>query len=339
MFQGVDLVGQAQTGTGKTAAFGIPIAERVDGGQRHIQAIVLTPTRELAQQVSAEIARICKHRGIRVVTLYGGQPIKKQLAELEHGVHVVVGTPGRIIDHIDRGTIKLGQVSIVVLDEADLMLDYGFFPDIRRILRFIPGRRQIALFTATVPTPIKNLIHNYLHQPKHIQVGASAKPVEEVRQLYYEVADRDKIAGLMEVLHGGEHDQALIFCRTQGRVDMVAERLSRRGFAIQGIHGGMEQKNRDAAMNAFRDGSLKLLVATNVAARGLDIAAVSNVINFDIPESVEDYVHRIGRTARMGREGTAITFVSEWDMPAFEAIKKHVGAEKIERRDLKLYQR
>ena len=339
MLNGGDLVGQAQTGTGKTAGFGIPLAELVDGGQFKIQAIVLVPTRELAQQVSAELQAISKYRGIHVVTLYGGQPIQKQLRALDQGAHIIVGTPGRVIDHLERRTIELSAVRIAVLDEADQMLDIGFFPDIRKILRYTPRRRQTTLFSATVPTTIRRLIYSYLNEPEWIQVGEESKPVDEVSQRYYEVADRDKLAGLVEILAGEEYDQALIFRRTQIGVDKLASALNRRGIPAEAIHGALPQGKRDAVMRAFREAKLKVLVATNLASRGLDIPAVSNVINYDMPENVEEYVHRIGRTARMGRQGIAVTFVGEWDMDPFETIKAHVGEENLERRELAIYKK
>ncbi|MEE9285262.1 MAG: DEAD/DEAH box helicase [Dehalococcoidia bacterium] len=337
MLQGGDLVSQAQTGTGKTAAFGIPLAETVDGRTNRVQAIVLVPTRELAQQVSAEISQIIKYRGLQVATLYGGQPIKRQLDDLARGVHIVVGTPGRIIDHLERRTLDLSDVRVAILDEADQMLDIGFFPDIRHILRQTPRSRQTALFTATLPTQIQRLIYSYLNDPEFVRVGQVEEPVDEVRQLFCEVAEQDKQAALLELLKTQDYDQALIFRRTQIGVDRLASSMHRRGLAIEGIHGSMPQGRRDAVMRAFRKGELKLLVATNLASRGLDIPAVSSVISYDMPDNVEEYLHRIGRTARMGRPGTAVTFVAEWDFDAFEAIKKQVGEENLERLDLSIY--
>ena len=337
MLDGHDLVGQAQTGTGKTAGFGVPLAEAIDGREHYVQAIILVPTRELAHQVTLELRKIFTYRGIQVAPVYGGAPIRAQIVALEEGAQVVVGTPGRVIDHLERGTLRIDRVRVVVLDEADQMLDIGFAPDIRRILRNTPRSRQTALFTATVPTQIRRLIYAYLHDPQWIQVGAESKPVDEVRQIYCEVAERDKIQGLVEILREAGDEQTMIFCRTQGAVDRLVYALARRGHPIDGIHGGMPQQKRDAVMGAFREGKLKVLVATNLASRGLDIPAVANVINFDIPDNVEEYVHRIGRTARMGRPGTAITLLSEWGLDAFEAIRKHVGAENLEKYELALY--
>jgi ATP-dependent RNA helicase DeaD len=333
MLEGEDLVGQAQTGTGKTAAFGIPLAETLNPGERHVQSVVLTPTRELADQVSEELRSLCRYRELRVVTVYGGHSMNRQLDELQKGAHIVVGTPGRILDHLGRRTLLLDRVRTAVLDEADEMLDIGFADDIERILRFTPPSRQTALFSATMPTAIHRMAYRHLKNPKWVRIGGEAKPVEQVRQIYYEVASRDKNAGLEEVLDSGHSTgldqggggQTLIFRRTQRGVERLVHYLQRRDPSARGIHGGLSQHERDSVMSAFRDGRLELLVATNVAARGLDIPAISRVINFDTPQNVEEYVHRIGRTSRMGRPGTAITFVGEWELDDFDPIQRHVG--------------
>ena len=334
MLEGKDLVGQAQTGTGKTAAFGIPLAETLDPGERHVQSVVLTPTRELALQVSTELRSLCRYRGLKVVTVYGGQSMKRQLDALQRGAHIVVGTPGRMLDHLGRRTLRLDRVRTAVLDEADEMLDIGFADDIERILHVTPSSRQTALFSATMPKAIHRMVYRHLKHPTWVRLGGEAEPVDQVRQVYYEVAVQDKNAGLEELLASGHStnvDQAgdgqtLIFRRTQRGVERLVRYLQlRRGASVRGIHGGMSQGQRDAVMGAFRDGRLKLLVATNLAARGLDIPAISRVINFDTPQNVEEYVHRIGRTSRMGRVGTAVTFVGEWEFDDFEPIQRHVG--------------
>ena len=291
------------------------------------------PTRELAVQVSGELRRLCRHRKFKVVTLYGGRSIRPQIDALQRGAHIVVGTPGRILDHLSRGTLRLDRVRIAVLDEADEMLDIGFIYDIERILRSTPSSRQTALFSATMPGRIRHLAHRHLKRPVWVRIGEEAEPVEQVRQVCYEVDSRDKNAGLEEFLQRGPstgseqagQGQTLIFRRTQIGVEKLVSYLRQRGYAARGIHGGLSQAQRDDAMGAFRAGRLKLLVATNVAARGLDIPAISQVINFDIPQNVEEYVHRIGRTSRMGRPGTAITFVGEWDLEAFDVIQQHIG--------------
>jgi ATP-dependent RNA helicase DeaD len=338
MFEGADLVGQAQTGTGKTAGFGIPIAEKTDGANGYVQSIVLVPTRELAQQVANELSRIFRHRGIRTVAVYGGAPMNPQIAALEGGAQAVVGTPGRVIDLLDRGILRLDRVRTVILDEADQMLDIGFLPDIRRILRSTPRERQTALFTATVPTMIKRLIYSYLRDPQWIRAGEESEPVDSVRQMYCEVARRDKFGAMTEVLQTiGPEEQTLVFRRTQEDVEWLVRSLKRKGLAVDAIHGGLRQSERNSVMQAFRDGKLKLLISTNLTSRGIDVPTVEHVINYDCPEQVEEYVHRIGRTARMGREGTAVTFVSEWDLEFFDAIREHVGDDKLEEIHLDIY--
>lgn len=328
VFGGQDVVGQAQTGTGKTAAFGIPLVEALKPDVRAVQALVLVPTRELAVQVRGELARLGKFRGVRSVAVYGGQAIDRQLEAFKRGVNIIIATPGRLIDHIERGTVQLGSLRFVVLDEADQMLDIGFAEDINRILRHVPSSRQTLLFSATMPGPIRRLANRYMKDPAWILVGGNAEPVEQVAQIYFQVAERDRYAAMEELLNDPERiTQALVFRRTKTGVDRLVDHLKRRGHDVQAIHGDVTQAQRDAVMSRFRARKLRVLVATNVAARGLDIPAVSHVINYDIPDNVEDYIHRIGRTARMGRPGTAITFVSEWDFSTLDAIQAHVGDE------------
>ncbi len=336
--EGRDLVGQAITGSGKTAAFSIPICERVDPYNRNVQAIVLVPTRELAMQVAREVERIGKYRGITVCAVYGGQPIQRQFAQLERGANVVVGTPGRIMDHMGRGTLDLQNVRVAVLDEADEMLDIGFAEDMEFILRHTPRSRQTLLFSATVPGFVKRLIRRYQDDPMWIQLGAEIQTVDEVDQIYFEVAERDKQDALKLVLSDVTDDyRMLVFRRTQIGVDRLAGSLKRAGFGAMGLHGGLAQGERNRAMGAFRDGNLPILVSTNVAARGIDIPEITHVVNYDLPDNVEEYVHRIGRTARMGRRGYAVTFLAEWDFETWEKIREHIGEDRLIQGSLPFY--
>ena len=322
LLEGKDVVGQAQTGTGKTAAFGIPLVERIDPKMPRVQALVLAPTRELASQISDELTKIGRWRGIRVAAIYGGASMNNQLRELKHGAQVVVGTPGRILDHLKRGTLSFDAVSYLVLDEADRMLDMGFMPDVERILRRTPRNRQTALFSATVPTVVRIISRRHMHDAVTVQVKAEQPTVAAIDQIFYEVAERDKPEALRMVLHEQQPERAMVFCRTQIAVDRLTRILRRDGIKVEAIHGSLGQSQRERVIADFRSGAVTLLIATNLAARGLDIPEVSHVINYDIPEESESYVHRIGRTARMGREGMAITFVAEWDEKSLSEIKK-----------------
>jgi ATP-dependent RNA helicase DeaD len=334
-----DVIGQAQTGTGKTAAFGIPLIEGVDEALQHTQALVLAPTRELAMQIGEELRKIARYiPGIQVATIYGGSSYGRQFDDLKAGGQVVVGTPGRILDHIGRGTLKLDSVDYLILDEADRMLDMGFLPDVERILRRTPRGRQTALFSATVPTVIRILSRRYMHDPTTVHVQPQQITVEEVEQVYYEVADRDKVDGLVSLIEHDPPERAMIFRQTKIGVDRLVATLKRRGLTVSAIHGDMSQSVREHVLREFREGKLTYLVATDVAARGLDIPEVSHVFNYDIPEDSEAYVHRIGRTARMGRSGCAVTFVGEWDADKLPPIQKIVGGLMV-RKLLPIYDR
>ena len=323
---GTDVVGQAQTGTGKTSAFGIPLVEFIETDIRKPQALVLVPTRELAVQVTKEVGLLGQFKGVKVLAVYGGQSIQRQITLANKGLHVIVATPGRLLDHIQRGTLRIDAVKFLVLDEADQMLDIGFADAIRTILRYVPHNRQTLLFSATMPQTIRRLARTYLRRPEWVLIGGESEPVEQVRQLYFEVAERDRYRAMEELLQEpSEVKQALVFRRTKIGVDHLVAFLRRRGHNVGSIHSDLSQAQRDGVMRHFRSNKLRILVATNIVARGLDIPAVSHVINYDIPDNLEEYVHRIGRTARMGRTGTAITFVSEWDFEMLEAIKSHVG--------------
>ncbi len=343
MLAGDDVVGRARTGTGKTAAFGLPILERLDASSTAVQAIVLVPTRELAVQVTAEITRLGARSGLRAIAVYGGQKISTQLVALARGAQIVVGTPGRVQDHMQRGTLRLDSVRIAVLDEADEMLDIGFAEDMERILRRTPKERQTALFSATLPPFIRRMIIRYMRDPIWVNVidPDAAPTVETVDQIAYDVSERDKVEAFVEVYNDIEDDdepRILVFRRTQIGVDRLAAALKRRGGQVAGLHGGMRQPERDRTMTAFKSGEIDVLVATNVAARGLDIPDVTHVVNYDVPQNAEEYIHRIGRTARAGKSGHAITFVGEWDYDAWGAICTEIGINP-RKADLKLYKR
>jgi ATP-dependent RNA helicase DeaD len=314
LLEGRDLLGQAATGTGKTAAFALPLLQRIrrDGEVRGIQALVLVPTRELAVQVSEAIHNYGTHLGVRVLPIYGGQPIGRQLRSLERGVDIVVATPGRALDHIARGTLRLAGVDTVVLDEADEMLDMGFADDIEAILEATPTNRQTVLFSATTPPRIDALVRKYLRDPLRIQLGrqaSAAAPETLIRQSAYVVARAHKSAALGRVLDVESPAAAIVFCRTRDEVDEVTQTLNGRGYRAEALHGGLDQIQRDRVMARLRNETTELLVATDVAARGLDIDHLTHVINYDIPSAPDAYVHRIGRVGRAGREGVAISLV------------------------------
>jgi ATP-dependent RNA helicase DeaD len=339
LLDGLDVIGQAQTGTGKTAAFGIPLIEGIEEDKPYTQAVVLAPTRELAIQIGEELRRLARYiPAINVVTIYGGASYGRQFDDLKAGAHVVVGTPGRVLDHLGRGTLKLDNIDYLVLDEADRMLDMGFLPDVERILRRTPRERQTSLFSATMPTVIRILSRRYMFEPATVHVQPQQVTVSEVDQAYYEVADRDKVEGLISLIQADPPERAMIFRQTKIGVDRLVGLLKRRGLTVEAIHGDMSQKVREQVLSQFRDGTVTYLVATDVAARGLDIPEVSHVFNYDIPEDSEAYVHRIGRTARAGRSGAAVTFVGEWDSDKLPPIQKIVG-DKLERRLLPIYAR
>jgi len=331
LMEGHDVIGQAQTGTGKTAAFGIPIIERMTDA-RNIQALVITPTRELAIQVAEEIAKIGKFKRVKTLAVYGGQSIDRQIRAMHFGVQVVIGTPGRLLDHISRGTIKLQSVKMLVLDEADEMLDMGFVEDIESILKYIPGEnRQTLLFSATMPAPIAMLARRYMKDPINVSISREQLTVPLTDQFYYEITD--KLDGLCRVLDAETMGRLIIFCRTKKGVDELVSSLQARGYMADGLHGDLSQVQRDRVMKKFRDGKLEILIATDVAARGLDIEQVTHVVNYDIPQDPEAYVHRIGRTGRAGHKGTAITFINPREFRQLKLIE-HMAKTRILRRQL-----
>jgi len=323
LLEGRDVIGRAATGTGKTAAFALPLVQRIDpeGG---VQALILAPTRELAVQVAEATHRYGSRRGIRVLAVYGGQAIDRQLRELRRGVHIVVGTPGRILDHIRRRSLDLSRVCNVVLDEADEMLDMGFIEDIDTILEETPPERQTALFSATFPPRIQELADRHMREPVRVTVRQEKLETPLVRQVAYVVPRPYKLEALTRILDLEAPTSAILFCRTRNEVDELTEALQVRGYRPEALHGGLNQAQRDRVMKKFRDGTADLLIATDVAARGLDVEHVSHVINYDIPQTPEVYVHRIGRTGRAGREGTAITLAQPREQFLLRGIEREV---------------
>jgi ATP-dependent RNA helicase DeaD len=328
-----DLIGQAQTGTGKTAAFSIPLIQRIDVKEERIVALIMTPTRELAIQVAEEISKLSRFKGIRSLPIYGGQDIVRQIRALKKKPQVIIGTPGRLLDHINRKTIKLDDVSTVILDEADEMLDMGFMEDIQSILSRVPEDRHTMLFSATMPPNIKKLAAQFLKNPEHVSVESKQVSAPLIEQAYIEVNERQKFEALGRLLDMESPELAIVFGRTKRRVDELAEALQKRGYSADGLHGDLSQNQRDAVMRKFRDNSIDVLVATDVAARGLDVSGVTHVINFDLPQDPESYVHRIGRTGRAGKEGAAWTFVTPREVDHLHFIEK-VTRQKISKKPL-----
>lgn len=326
LLQGGDLIGQAQTGTGKTAAFALPIIQRINLTQNLTQALILAPTRELAVQVAGGFWDLAKHTGLRVVPVYGGQPIDRQFRALKTGAHIVVGTPGRVLDHIRRGSLDLGNVRFGVLDEADEMLALGFAEDLEAILAQLPTERQLAFFSATMPPRIVALTKTFLRDPRHVAIESKRRTVDTTNQTYYEVPKGKKLEALARVLDMESPGPTIVFCRTRQETNDLCDALRLRGYNAEALHGDMGQQERDRVMRRFRDGQADLLVATDVAARGLDIETVTHVINYDIPWDVEQYIHRIGRTGRAGRTGDAITLVEGRQRRQLEAIERMIGA-------------
>ena len=323
LMAGNDVVGQSQTGSGKTAAFAIPAIEKVDAANRAVQVLILCPTRELATQVAEEVHKLSIHkRGVHSVPIYGGASYDRQLFELRKGVQIVIGTPGRILDHIERGTLKLDQVSMVILDEADRMLDMGFRDDIGKILDSTPSERQTVFFSATMSPPIRELIKRYSRDPKPIRMEQKTATVSTVEQWYYEVQHVHKVAALLRLIDFHGFRLGIIFCNTQRMVDELTDTLLAQGFSADRLHGGIPQVQRTRVMNKFKKCEFEFLVATDVAARGIDVDDLEVVVNYDIPYDAEDYVHRIGRTGRAGKRGMALTFVSGRDIYKLPFIER-----------------
>ena len=325
LLRGHDVIGQAQTGTGKTAAFGLPMIEFVDPGDEDVQALVLTPTRELCIQVTQALRSYGKPKGIQPVAVFGGAPIRTQQAQLKEGGQIVVGTVGRVLDLISRHSLMLHACRYLVLDEADEMLDLGFLEDVEKILSMTPGGRQTALFSATMPPEIRALADRHLYDPVTVKVKAATLTIDTVEQFYLEVKGPEKNEALVRVLEAENPDQAIVFTRTKIRTDQLYRTLRDKGMNVKALHGDMSQGSRDGVMISFKSGRVPILVATDVAARGLDISSVTHVINFDVPTSPDVYVHRIGRTGRVGRSGRAITFVEPRQRKDLEAIERHAS--------------
>ncbi len=321
LLEGKDIIGQAQTGTGKTAAFGVPMVERLDPQVRKVQGLILAPTRELAMQVAQNMQQFAKYKRLRVLPVYGGASIERQVQELNRGAQIIVGTPGRVIDLLERGVLNLSYVKVLVLDEADRMLDMGFIDDITYILSKAPANRQTSLFSATIDKTVMNVCNRYMKNPVKILVSKDEIGVTQMKQYFTVVNQGAKFDALCNILKEENVERAIIFCRTRHETTKIADKLNRKGFRTQALHAGYTQNQRERAISAFRAGKLNLLVATDVAARGLDIEGITHIINFDVPQDPPVYFHRVGRTARKGCEGTAITLVSYGEMSDFNNIK------------------
>jgi ATP-dependent RNA helicase DeaD len=327
LLEGRDVIGQAQTGTGKTAAFGLPMIQGIDPTDQDVQALVLTPTRELCIQVTQALRTYGSHRDVNPVAVFGGAPIRDQQAYLKGGAPIVVGTVGRVLDLISRHSLMLHSCRYVVLDEADEMLDLGFLEDVEKILSYTPNGRQTALFSATMPAPIRALAQRHLYDPETIKVKSATLTIDTVEQFFVETKAQDKVATLARVLESERPTQAIVFARTKIRTEQLYRTLRDKGMNVKALHGDMSQGARDGVMISFKSGRLPILVATDVAARGLDIADVTHIVNFDVPTSPDVYVHRIGRTGRVGRSGRAITFIEPRQRRDLQAIEKHAGTQ------------
>ncbi len=335
--EGRDVIGQAQTGTGKTGAFGVPLIEKIDIESDVVQALILAPTRELANQVSESLVKFGKYKGVRTVVVYGGQDMRKQIRDLKRKPHIVVATPGRLMDHMNRKTIKLANVDMVVLDEADEMLNMGFIEDIETILKETPKERQTLLFSATMPKRIEKLAQQFMHNPEKIAVKAKEVTMENIEQFYIEIHERQKFDSLCRFIDIHTPELAIVFGRTKRRVDELSEALIKRGYRAEGLHGDLNQAKRDSVLRKFKNGLIDILVATDVAARGLDISGVTHVYNFDLPQDPESYVHRIGRTGRAGKSGVAVTFATPSEKEHVLAIEK-LSKKKITKRSMPTFE-
>lgn len=324
LLRGKDVIAQAYTGTGKTLAFMLPIMETIDVNQPSIQALIITPTRELAIQITNEAKKLLSVKDVNILAAYGGQDVEKQLRKLKTGIHIVIGTPGRLLDHIRRKSIDLGKLKMLVLDEADEMLNMGFLKDIEDIIYVTPKKRQTMLFSATMPKGLRSLATRYMKEPVQIQIQGSNVTLDEIKQVVIETTDRGKQDALCKVIDEHRPFMAIIFCRTKRRVKALNNDLQSRGYNSDEIHGDLSQAKREKVMKSFRKTEIQLLVATDVAARGLDIEGITHIFNYDIPEDAESYIHRIGRTGRAGQTGIAVTFATPRDRQALDTIEKRI---------------
>ena len=323
---GKDLIAQAQTGTGKTFAFALPLIQMLDPDAAYTQGLIVTPTRELALQITAEMKKLTDDmEDVEILAVYGGQDVEKQLKKLQRPVQIIVATPGRLLDHVRRGTVDLSKISFLVLDEADQMLHIGFLPEVEDILRELPVTRQTLLFSATISEDVRKLAEKHMDKPSYIQVEKKQGAAASVEQLAIQLTDRAKQGKIVELIKEEQPFMAVIFCRTKRRVSRLLEILKEKGFSVDELHGDLSQAKRERVMKRFRNAELQLLIATDVAARGLDVEGVTHVFNYDIPEDAESYVHRIGRTGRAGMEGKAITFYAPKDKALFESIEKELS--------------
>lgn len=324
LLDGRDVIAQAQTGTGKTLAFLLPILEKIDPNKKAIQALIITPTRELAIQITSEAKKLANVKDINLLSVYGGQDVENQIRKLKNGVHLVVGTPGRIIDHLKRETISFGKLDMLVLDEADQMLHMGFLGDIEAIVRQTPKRRQTMLFSATIREDIKKLAGQYMKDPKMIAVEAKTITLDTIEQTVVETTDRGKQDALFEAMDKYNPFLAIIFCRTKRRVKALNDALQMKGYNSGELHGDLSQAKRERVMKNFKDAKLQYLVSTDIAARGIDVTGITHIFNYDIPEDAESYIHRIGRTARAGKTGVAVTFVTPKNVEELNTIERKI---------------
>ncbi len=330
VLEGRDIIAQAQTGTGKTFAFILPILEKINPNQKDVQALILAPTRELALQITTEAKKAASEIGVNVLAVYGGQDVEKQIHKLKGGMHVVIATPGRLLDHLRRGTIHLKSIKQLVLDEADQMLTMGFLEEVEYIIKKTPQNRQLMFYSATIPKGIRSLTNRYMKNPEEIRIKSNKVTLEEIKQLVVETTDRHKQEALIEMIKKQNPFLTIVFCRTKRRAKALNQALSEKGFLSDELHGDMTQSKREKVMKTFRDAKLQILVATDVAARGLDVEGITHIYNYDIPHDVESYIHRIGRTGRAGEEGMAVTFVAPKDRDFLIMIERGTN-QKIEK--------